>query len=516
MTSSEQGRNSEHGQSPERVAPAHFGAPAEQPVMPQPAQSTVQKPLFWAAVLAITVLLSLVVLWLPSQINERRAVLPGPQQLLSPAQPASQDSGLTVSGSAAQDTETVLARRQQAQRMADALQLRRAELEKLAVARWAAADYQQVKLNDERARHYFEQREFEAAATYWQKAIVDANTLLGQVEPLLKATIVEGHQAIEAGNGDAAIAAFELALAIHPENALAALGMRRAKALHQVLTLLAAAENHEREDQLDQALMQYRQALSLDPQARGAKEGMLRVAQGMQDWEFRIALSTAQQALEAGDFAAAKREFLNAEKIKPGERVVKEGLAQAEFGLQERAVQTLRRSAETAEHGEQWAQAEQAYQRVLKTDATLSFARAGLARAQQRRALDQSLQQLIAEPERLYSEAVRQQASDLLAQARGVDSPGLRLRQQTATLQEAVARASQKLTVTLVSDNSTLVMVYRVGRLGQFDRTQLELSPGDYVVVGRRDGYRDARKTLSIRPDMDAIVPFDIRCTEKI
>lgn len=512
MTSPDQ----EH--SPERIAPARFGAPAEPPVTAV-TQAAVQKPLFWAAVLAIALLLILVVFWLPSQINERQMAAPASsgQQAASDNEAAdARTAGIETPDTDIPDTEQVLAKRQTAQRIADALQLRRAELEKLAVERWAASDYQQIQLNDERARNYFEQREFEAAATYWQKAIADANTLLGQVEPLLKATIVEGHQALEAGDSDAAIAAFDLALAIHPQNALATLGMRRAKSLQQVLTLLAAAENHEREDQLDQALMQYRQALSLDPQAKGAKEGMLRVAQGMQDWEFRITLSTAQQALEAGDYAAAKREFLNAEKIKAGEVAVKEGLAQAQFGLQEQEVQGLRISAERAGQREDWAQAKRDYQRALKLDSTLNFAAQGLNRAQQRLALDQSLRQLIEQPERLYSEPVRQEAQALLDQARGIDSAGTRLREQTEALQQALARASRKQLVTLVSDNNTSVMVYRVGRLGRFEQTQLELTPGDYVVVGRCEGYRDARKTLSIRPDMDTADPFDIRCTEKI
>ena len=509
--------SSDPGSSREQIEPTRFGAPPLAPEHePSPPAVAVQKPLFWAAVLAVALLLILVVLWLPSQINDRPV---SERPAVSAANP--ETSGVAVRGPEAvtaepADTETVLARRQAAQRIADALQLRRAELEKLAVERWGASDYKQIQVNDERARQYFEQREFEAAATYWQKAIADANTLLGQVEPLLKAKLVEAYQALEAGDGEAAISAFELVLAIHPENSPAAIGMRRAQSLQQVLTLLAAAENHEREDRLDQALMLYRQALSLDPQAKGAKEGMLRAAQGMQDWEYRITLSTAQQALEAGDYASAKREFLNAEKIRAGEQAVKEGLAQAEYGLQAAQVQRLRERAEQAEQGEDWAQAKSAYQRVLKLDASLAFAVEGLARSQQRLGLDQSMQSLIAEPARLYSEAVRAEALALLEQARTIRTAGPKLRQQYYALQEALNQASRKFRVTLVSDNSTNVMVYRVGKLGQFEQTQLELTPGDYVVVGRREGYRDTRKTLSIRPDMGAAAPFDIRCTEKI
>lgn len=507
--------SSDRDQQPERIAPARFGAPPEPRSAVQSEQATVHKPLFWAVVLAVTLLLILVVLWLPSQINQRAVSSPAAQPpAVQQDRVASPSPAESIAGSA--DTEAVLAKRQLAQRIADALQLRRAELEKLAVERWASSDYKQIALNDERARNYFAQREFEAAATYWQKAIADANTLLGQVEALLKATLVEGHQALETGDSEAATKSFELALAIHPESALAAMGLRRAKALPEVLTLVAAAENHERQDNLDQAAMLYRQALNLDPQAKGAQEGLLRSAKGMQDWEFRIALSTAQQSLEAGEFAAAKREFMKAEKIKPGEQAVKDGIAQAIFGLQDLEVRRLRSSAELAEDKEEWAQAESGYRQILKLDSSLSFAQEGLARAQMRRVLDQSLAQLISQPERLYSEEVREQAADVLTQADRVQAAGERLQEQTRALRQALELAQRKVTVTLVSDNSTSVMVYRVGRLGQFEQTQLQLTPGDYVLVGRREGYRDARKTLSIRPDMPEMAPFDIRCTEKI
>lgn len=498
----------------ERIAPTPLQRPPDRAAPPRTAAAAARdRPLFWAAVLAIAVLLSLVVLWLPSQVAGPRVSESAPAVVERPP-PA--EAGEPALAPVEVDTEDVLQRRQAAQRLADALQLRRAELEKLAVERWAEADYRQVTVNDERARGYFEQREFEAAATYWQKAIAGANTLLGQVEPLLKTTVGEGYRALQEGDSEAAIEAFDLALAIHPENPAAQAGMRRARALPQLLTLLAAAENHERADRVDQAMMLYREALSLDPQSREAKAGAIRMAEQMQDWEFRITLSTAQQALDEGEFATAKREFLKAEKIKPGQTVVKEGLAQAEVGLQQQEIQRLSRRAEAAEQAENWQQARDDYQRLLALEGTMEFARQGLARSRARLALDQRLGGLLAQPERLFSEAVRDEARGLLTEARAVANPGARLREQVQKLQRALELASREVAVTLVSDNQTQVMVYRVGKLGQFDQKELQLTPGDYVLVGRCEGYRDARKTLSVRPGMDRVGPVDIRCTEKI
>ena len=79
----------------------------------------------------------------------------------------------------------------------------------------------------------------------------------------------------------------------------------------------------------------------------------------------------------------------------------------------------------------------------------------------------------------------------------------------------AITLARQPITVQLSSDRLTDVVVYRVGELGAFEQKTLRLTPGDYTVVGRREGYRDVRKTLRVRPDRGA-VSLDIRCTDKI
>jgi hypothetical protein len=69
--------------------------------------------------------------------------------------------------------------------------------------------------------------------------------------------------------------------------------------------------------------------------------------------------------------------------------------------------------------------------------------------------------------------------------------------------------------VQLESDRETEVVVYRVGRLGAFDRFELELRPGTYTAVGTRNGFRDVRREFTVRPGAPA-GPFVIRCEEPI
>lgn len=499
----------------ERITPVAHQPPTS--AAARPTAVSAERPFFWIAVALIVLLLCLVILWLPSQLNQRE-----PLRQVADAAPQQKDEASADKPEAeaapapgATDTEAVLAKRQTAQRIADALQLRRAELEKLAVERWAPADYQQVQVNAERASNYFANREFEAAATYWGKALEQSNTLLGQVEAVLKATIVEGYQALEKLNSEAAVKAFDLALAIHPENAMARSGMQRARNLPQILTLMSAAENHEREDQLDQAMMLYREVLRLDPQSKDAREGVVRVGEAMQDWEFRITLSTAQQALADGDYSAAEREFNKADKLKPNDPAVREGLAELKAARLQQRIAALKTSAEQAVDKENWGKAVADYRQVIELDSTLEFAKAGLQHSSERLELDQRLQALVDAPERLYSKDVLASAWYTLQDARKIDNPGPRLQSQMEAVDRAIALARQPITVQLSSDRLTDVVVYRVGEMGNFEQKTLRLTPGDYTVVGRREGYRDVRKTLRVRPDKGA-VSLDIRCTDKI
>jgi eukaryotic-like serine/threonine-protein kinase len=59
------------------------------------------------------------------------------------------------------------------------------------------------------------------------------------------------------------------------------------------------------------------------------------------------------------------------------------------------------------------------------------------------------------------------------------------------------------------------VQVYRVGKLGFFERRDLELMPGRYTVVGTRRGYRDVRKEINLLPGA-APPTVTIRCEEPI
>ena len=152
---------------------------------------------------------------------------------------------------------------------------------------------------------------------------------------------------------------------------------------------------------------------------------------------------------------------------------------------------------------------------MLKLDATIRFAQEGKPRSDERAALSDGLDYHLAHAERLSDEKVLADASEVLEDAARIESAWPRLSEQRSKLAGIITQASTPVPVFLESDNETEVVVYRVGRLGRFERHTLQLRPGTYTVVGSRPGYRDVRRSLHVEAGKQP-EPLIVRCEEKI
>jgi hypothetical protein len=122
---------------------------------------------------------------------------------------------------------------------------------------------------------------------------------------------------------------------------------------------------------------------------------------------------------------------------------------------------------------------------------------------------------MVAEPGKLASDSARRAADTLIASASAIPDPGPRLSGQIGAARRTLAAMRTEMPVQLRSDGKTDVIVFRVGSLGSFAERSLSLLPGDYVAVGRRDGFRDVRVEFSLRPGQST-APVVVQCGQKI
>ena len=234
---------------------------------------------------------------------------------------------------------------------------------------------------------------------------------------------------------------------------------------------------------------------------------------GTADWT--RAMSEGLAALDRGALDEAQGAFARAEAARPGAAATADAMKRVDEGRKAAALTASRERAEAAEGREDWKGAAAEYDAALKLDPQVAFALAGRARSAPRAALDETLEGYLRRPERLSAEVVAREAERTLALAEEVEQPGPRLRQQRAALERILKDARTTVDVPLVSDGVTEVEVLRVGTLGTFRKKEVALRPGSYVVLGKRRGYRDTRKTLVVSPG-GRPAPLDVRCDEAL
>jgi tetratricopeptide (TPR) repeat protein len=347
----------------------------------------------------------------------------------------------------------------------------------------------------------------------------DAPAAAEPVPPAVEATLPEALRvaaaALKAGQPAQARAALQRALVLAPDNAEAQKGLQTVASLERLLEEFAAATRLETSGNLAAARTQYQALVARHADFAPAREALARVQERQRANEFELLVSQGATALRQGQLSAAEVAYARAADLYPGEARVLDGKARiAEVLRNQRNADDLARGA-TLEGGEQWNEAKTHYQAVLARDASLLFAQDGLARSTRRATLDAELADYLARPDRLSAPAVQDAATRALVRGESTSPQTPRLAGQITQLKAALQLVNVRVRVAITSDNSTEVSVASMGQLGAFKVRELDLAPGRYTVIGRRDGFRDVRVELNLAPGQQG-TSLSVQCTERI
>ena len=384
-----------------------------------------------------------------------------------------------------------------------------------AVQRWAPVPFRRAQEFYAAGDDAYLRKNYARAEENYLDALTEIEPLFERVESEFQKALAGAQAAFEAGDAVEALALYELAVAITPNNAVARAGFERARNLDTVLRLVEQALDAEEDLDLDAAEAGFRKAVELDPAWQPAQDGLARVQATRTKLEFETRMSEGFEALAAGDFLGARAAFRMAERLIPESREPADGLLQVDEGLRLQSLVTLEQEARALEAAEDWEAAATTYEAILDVDANLVLAKDGLAEARRMAALHAQLDDYVRDPDRLSSPSIMQKATTLVVDITRMGDIGPRLAGQRDELSRLLKRAVTPVTVSLISDNMTSVSVYKVGNLGNFQETTLDLRPGTYVAVGVRPGFRDVRLEFRVAPELD-MQPVVVRCEEPI
>jgi tetratricopeptide (TPR) repeat protein len=380
---------------------------------------------------------------------------------------------------------------------------------------WASQEYEQAlqfaRTGDER----YNERDFAGARQQYEQGLAILQGLQERVDNVFEDALTRGDQALADGDSAAAVAAFDLALAIDPADRAALQGRERADKLDAVLAQQRKGDRLLADDQLDDAEQAYRQALALDEHTGHARQQIAVVEQRLQEREFNDHMSAGFTAIYNGQADPARRAFTQALKIKPSSAEARAGLEQSQHELTARSIEALLSEARGFEAEERWHDALAKYTAALERDPALAAAQAGRDRSAVRAQIHDRLEQILARPERLYDADVLNDAEAFHRTIGALENPGPLLSGQIERLGNLLGKMRMPVTVQLRSDNLTRVTLYKVGELGYFTSQEISLRPGRYVAVGVREGYRDVRVEFTVDPDRPVPV-INISADDKI
>ena len=404
--------------------------------------------------------------------------------------------------------------KQRAEHSMEAFVVAREDLDATGADQWGGTDYRQMAKTGEEGDAYFLKKDYGPATEKYDQALKMVRGLRAQSGNVRNRLLEEGERALDIGDATHAREKFALALRIDPAGKRARQGMVRAEKAQSVARFMASGKNDENQGNLAFALADYQEAVNLDPDSDPARKAFQRVREHIAREEFQRLMSSGFNALDREDFQGARGFFKEAQALRPAAREAADALVQADQAMRLARMAKLQEEALEAERSEDWEGALKAYAGVLEMDPLVQFAVEGKERCLLHIRLFKRMAFYLNKPEVLESDQYLEQAEQLLTEAEGIAPKGPRFTGQLERLDHLVGIAKTPLPVTLESDNLTLVVVYRVGRLGTFFKKDLTLRPGSYTVVGMRDGYKDVRQQVLVKPGQP--VQVTVICTERI
>ena len=386
----------------------------------------------------------------------------------------------------------------------------------MSVEVWAEKEYAFVlEASAKGDAGFTEERYPEAALAYEQATSLLAGILAGK-EVIMEQLLRAGEHFLQEGKGEGAKGAFVRVLAAMPGNNTALEGLERAAVADTVAARVRQAEQLVLERKWTDAQIKFRQAVALDPKNKKAQSWLVKVDRAIEQQALQEAMGDFFTALGSHQYNRAEKALAKARKIHPGSQAVENGSLQLARAQKADRIKRLEQLLQESMVKEQWQQASELIEKILTTDSRASVAVQHQEKVDRRKQLDQRLESILAKPLRLQDEKPYAEAVSLLNYARTVEEPGPRFIRQQQALASLLVGMRQQVRITLSSDTLSDITIYKVGNLGMFREKELQLYPGVYTIVGRRAGYRDVRKQLSVPVNSSSLPMLTIRCEEPI
>jgi hypothetical protein len=125
-----------------------------------------------------------------------------------------------------------------------------------------------------------------------------------------------------------------------------------------------------------------------------------------------------------------------------------------------------------------------------------------------------SLASFIARPARLADNNIREAATKAIQNAFAPSLLSPSLQQQIGQVASAIDNYSGPVDITIRSDGKTYLTVLGVGHVGEHKEKVISLTPGNYILQAKREGYRNKRLEFVVEANTPLVL--QLICDDKI
>jgi hypothetical protein len=254
--------------------------------------------------------------------------------------------------------------------------------------------------------------------------------------------------------------------------------------------------------------------IQLDPERDELNEDLANVKVSYNQQQLAELLESAESALKANQLSQAQKFVDAAKKIKPsskGAQSLNTRIAQVRA---QQSLSSIKVALEQAVKQDNWEEVLRLSNSALENyslDQELSNFQ---SQAQQVLSAKKSLASFIARPARLADNNIREAATKAIQNAFAPSLLSPSLQQQIGQVASAIDNYSGPVDITIRSDGKTYLTVLGVGHVGEHKEKVISLTPGNYILQAKREGYRNKRLEFVVEANTPLVL--QLICDDKI
>ena len=217
------------------------------------------------------------------------------------------------------------------------------------------------------------------------------------------------------------------------------------------------------------------------------------------DQTFKDLITLGYQHMDSKQWLEASKMFTEALELRPDSTVAIDALRSIELEVQQALVSRYQLEYPKRLESEDWVAGAEVLQALIRLDPENEHADRELRRVNDIIAIEDSLDKYIVVASDVLDKQNREAIKSLLDQTED-HSYGERVNAKRARLFRLYVQYTTPITLTLLSDNKTMVRIQPGRDVGRFKSRRLEILPGTYLLIGTRRGYREARREVVIEP----------------